>query len=389
MKNKISFKEFIYDSVEATSFLQLPKVLLNNEYFKELSIDCIVLYSLLLDCHKLSTKNNWIDDEGRVFVQISMSKISQKLRCGKDKTIKLLRQLSEDEGIGLIQIKSMGQGKTNRIYVNNFNNPALYNDKTLKDYQEDDITDISEEEEKEKNDNNDNGGSLKKRLVGKTDYSKKIDWSEKPTSKWSEKPTGVVGKTDTSKTIYNKTIYNKTKYVYTNKNNLETKDTHTLSLINAWNDLPNNINKISGSDLDTKDFECLLEKYNISHILKAINQINDSSLLLGKIYDWCVDFKWFCSPDNFENILNNKYKDYANSYNKQENKTIDQENKANTKKYFSRITNKYYTTLAQRYRAESMLEYKKQEENQKKDQEINFNYAKSNNNICMGYSHLV
>lgn len=62
MRNNIEFKEFVYDSVEATSFLQLPKVLLNNEYFKELSIDCIVLYSLLLDCHKLSTKNNWADE---------------------------------------------------------------------------------------------------------------------------------------------------------------------------------------------------------------------------------------------------------------------------------------------------------------------------------------
>lgn len=378
MRNNIEFKEFVYDSVEATSFLQLPKVLLNNEYFKELSIDCIVLYSLLLDCHKLSTKNNWADEEGKIFVQISLAKISKKLRCGKDKTIKLLKQLSEDEGIGLIQIKNMGKGKPNRFYINNFNNPELYNDKTLNDYQNDDITDISDEEEKEKNDNNDNGGSLKKRLVGKTDYSEKNKWSENPTSKWSEKTTRVVGKTDTSKTIYNKTIYNKTKYVCNNKNNSDTKQTNTISLIKAWNSLSDKINKINESDLDTKNFERLLEKYNISDILKAINKINDSSLLLGNIYDWCIDFAWFCSLDNFENIINDKYKDYDNSYNnkqctaKKQNINKKHTVHEDTKKYYSRITNEYYPTLIQR----SMAERQAQREDE--DSDIDFlNLGKS------------
>ena len=48
------------------TFFRLPKCLVNNVYFAELSADAKLLYAFFLDRVSLSIKNGWIDDKGRV-----------------------------------------------------------------------------------------------------------------------------------------------------------------------------------------------------------------------------------------------------------------------------------------------------------------------------------
>ena len=76
------------------------------------------MYGLLLDRMSLSLKNDWIDEEGKVYIYFKLEDAQECLGIGKDKCIKLFAEL--DKGIGLIERKKQGLGKPTMIYVKNF-----------------------------------------------------------------------------------------------------------------------------------------------------------------------------------------------------------------------------------------------------------------------------
>ena len=53
---------------EQFSFYKLPKFLMKEEQFKGLSNDAKLLYALMLDRMSLSRKNEWLDEENRVYI---------------------------------------------------------------------------------------------------------------------------------------------------------------------------------------------------------------------------------------------------------------------------------------------------------------------------------
>ena len=75
--------------------------------FKGLSLDAKVLYSMYLSRSTLSYKNNWIDENGRVYIYFTVEETAQQLGCGIKKAVKLIKDL---EVIGLIKKKRAGQG---------------------------------------------------------------------------------------------------------------------------------------------------------------------------------------------------------------------------------------------------------------------------------------
>ena len=120
MQAKITFKYFHPDDVEKNSFYRIPKQLFTLEPFKGLSSDAKILYALMLDRVSLSLKNNWIDDDNRVYIYFSVEDVMEQLGCGKNKAIKCLKELDVETGIGLIRKRRQGLGKTNIIYVKTF-----------------------------------------------------------------------------------------------------------------------------------------------------------------------------------------------------------------------------------------------------------------------------
>ena len=52
---------------EQFSFYRIPKLLFTHPSFKGMSTEAKTLYGILLDRMNLSAKNNWIDEEGRVY----------------------------------------------------------------------------------------------------------------------------------------------------------------------------------------------------------------------------------------------------------------------------------------------------------------------------------
>lgn len=102
------------------SFYRIPKILFKDKMFKSVSTDAKVLYGLMLDRMGLSIKNGWFDKENRVYIVYKISDIMEDLNCADQKVGRLLSELDNVKGIGLIERKRQGLGKPNIIYVKNF-----------------------------------------------------------------------------------------------------------------------------------------------------------------------------------------------------------------------------------------------------------------------------
>ncbi|MCI8602418.1 MAG: replication initiator protein A [Oscillospiraceae bacterium] len=101
---------------EAAAFYRLPKLLFTDSCYQELSLSAKMLYALLLDRLSLSARNDWQDEDERVFIYFTMTEAQSYLDCGHSKMIRLFAEL---ESRDLIERKRQGQGKPMKIYVKN------------------------------------------------------------------------------------------------------------------------------------------------------------------------------------------------------------------------------------------------------------------------------
>lgn len=117
MESKPTFSYFTKTSAEVFTFYRVPKALVVNEYFRSLSSEAKLLYGLALDRMSLSLENMWFDEIGRAYIYLSIEEITELLNCGKNKAITALKELEE---VGLIEKKRQGKGKSNILYLMNF-----------------------------------------------------------------------------------------------------------------------------------------------------------------------------------------------------------------------------------------------------------------------------
>lgn len=113
----MNFDYFYNRQAERFSFYMLPKILLSDEHFKSLSSDAKIFYGCLLERSSYSYKNNWIDDENRVYIIFTIEEIMETLGVSNKTASKISSEL---ENIGLIEKKRQGLGKPNIIYVKDF-----------------------------------------------------------------------------------------------------------------------------------------------------------------------------------------------------------------------------------------------------------------------------
>ncbi len=116
----LKFNYYYGKEAEQFSFFRIPKLLFTNENFSTLSSDAKILYGILLDRMSLSMKNNWIDEENKVYIIFTIEEIAEILHCGMQKATKTLKELDTEKGIGLVEKKRLGLGKPNVLYVKNF-----------------------------------------------------------------------------------------------------------------------------------------------------------------------------------------------------------------------------------------------------------------------------
>ena len=105
---------------ELFSYYRIPKRLIVDECFRNISTDAKLLYGLMLDRMTLSAKNGWHDTQGRVFIFYSLDEIEAAMNCAHGKAVKLLAELDVSKGIGLIERVKQGQGRPTIIYVKQF-----------------------------------------------------------------------------------------------------------------------------------------------------------------------------------------------------------------------------------------------------------------------------
>lgn len=100
------------------SFLKVPTIMLEDEMFKDLSAEAILLYSLMLDRVNLSWQNGWFDQEtGDVYIIFTLEETLEKFKRGKTFLSRARKSLQD---LGLIEVERQGLGLPARIYVNDF-----------------------------------------------------------------------------------------------------------------------------------------------------------------------------------------------------------------------------------------------------------------------------
>ena len=109
---------FYGPQAEQFAFYRIPKALFTDPAFRSISTDAKALYGLLLDRMNLSARNDWLDEQGRVYIVFTVEEIMESLACGNKKAVGLLRELEVEAS--LIKRRRQGLGKPNLIYVKNF-----------------------------------------------------------------------------------------------------------------------------------------------------------------------------------------------------------------------------------------------------------------------------
>ena len=109
---------FYGNQADQFTFYRVPKALFTDERFKPISAEAKILYGILLDRMGLSMKNNWLDDNGRVFIIFTLEEVMEAIGCADQKATKLLAVL--ESKAGLLERKRQGQGKPSLIFVKNF-----------------------------------------------------------------------------------------------------------------------------------------------------------------------------------------------------------------------------------------------------------------------------
>ena len=193
MSIRATFHYFQGMECDMYSFYRIPKLLFTSEYFKNLSCEAKVLYGLMLDRMSLSIKNRWFDEEDRAYIFFSVEEIMEMLNCGRNKAVNCLKELDQEKGIGLIEKRRIGLGKTNVIYVKNFSLTEYPDEPAIFDSEEtpENVAERKENTETEIEE------------VSKTNFKE----FEKQTSRSLENKLQEVSKTNCNNTEYNYTEF--------------------------------------------------------------------------------------------------------------------------------------------------------------------------------------
>lgn len=132
----MTFDYYYGAQAEQFNFIRIPKSMIVDPMFADLSVNAKLLYGVLLDRMNLSMKNRWFDSENRVYIIYQISEIMEDFNFSKKTAVRYLNEL---EDFGLVEKKRRGLGLPSLLYVKNF--------VVLQDHSEPDDTDFDNETE--------------------------------------------------------------------------------------------------------------------------------------------------------------------------------------------------------------------------------------------------
>lgn len=132
----MTFDYYYGAQAEQFNFIRIPKAMIVDPMFADLSVNAKLLYGVLLDRMNLSMKNRWFDSENRVYIIYQIAEIMEDFNFSKKTAVRYLNEL---ENFGLVEKKRRGLGLPSLLYVKNF--------VVFQDHSELDDTDFDDVEE--------------------------------------------------------------------------------------------------------------------------------------------------------------------------------------------------------------------------------------------------
>ena len=102
------------ESFNTVQFYQIPQAFYHNPKYYGMNPSSRETYAMLRNLLPLSINNGWINEEGEIYVKLSREKLMLRLGIGKDKMVKVFKELRDR---GLIIEKRIGCNKCNEIYL--------------------------------------------------------------------------------------------------------------------------------------------------------------------------------------------------------------------------------------------------------------------------------
>ena len=115
--NDMAFDYYYGTQADQFNFIKIPKTMITDPMFEDLSVNAKLLYGVLLDRMNLSMKNRWFDDENRVYIIYQVAEIMEDFNFSKKTAVKYLNELVE---FGLVEKKRRGLGLPSLLYVKSF-----------------------------------------------------------------------------------------------------------------------------------------------------------------------------------------------------------------------------------------------------------------------------
>jgi hypothetical protein len=139
--------------IDNERYYQVPVAFFTNPYYKDLSNDSKMAYAILKNRLILSIKNNWLDNDGAVYIFYTWDKLSEVMNISRRKIADTINQLKEHN---LIDVVRQGRGLPAKVYVKKLkpNTNASRNDFIeSNNEQEDEIKEEKQVKEKSKTEN--------------------------------------------------------------------------------------------------------------------------------------------------------------------------------------------------------------------------------------------
>ena len=120
MTKSTNFNFIESEKAYATRFFQFPQVLIYGSQYKTLSDSAKLGYMILHDRLDYSLKNNWVDEDNRVYFIFTNQELTDLMGWSKKKVIRVKKEL---ENQGLLFQKTMhfnpktGKNEPNRLYL--------------------------------------------------------------------------------------------------------------------------------------------------------------------------------------------------------------------------------------------------------------------------------
>ena len=120
MTKSTNFNFIESEKAYATRFFQFPQVLIYGSQYKTLSDSAKLGYMILQDRLDYSLKNNWVDEDNRVYFIFTNQELTDLMGWSKKKVVRVKKEL---ENQGLLFQKTMhfnpktGKNEPNRLYL--------------------------------------------------------------------------------------------------------------------------------------------------------------------------------------------------------------------------------------------------------------------------------